>query len=67
MDTRLDCLIQFTRGNPVEIGDHRWVPVAHGVVAHFYRGREPVEKDIVDAAKEAGPIIDWHVHWGQNG
>ena len=64
MDTRFDCLIKFTKGTPVEMGDHKWVPVANGVVAHIYRDREPVEIDIIEAALAAGRIIDQHRCWG---
>ena len=66
MDTRFDCLIKFTKGVPVEVGDHKWVPIAHGVVAHIYRNRDPVDKDILEAAKEAGGILDRHAYWAKS-
>lgn len=62
-DTRLDCLINFTNGRMVECGDHKWVPIAHGVVAYTYRDRQPVEMDAFDAALEAGRIVDRHTMW----
>jgi hypothetical protein len=66
-DTRFDCLIDFTKGKVVLVGDHKFVPVAHGVVAYTYRDRDPVEIDIVEAAKSAGNILDRHAAvsvWG---
>ncbi len=64
MDTRFECLIKFTKGQEVSVGDHKWVPIAHGVVAHIYRNRDPVEKDILEAAQEAGRILNQHACWG---
>lgn len=58
MKTGFECLIKFTKGHVVTCGDHRWVPVAHGVVAYTYRERDHIEIDIVEAAKNAGSIID---------
>jgi hypothetical protein len=60
MDTRFDCLVDFTCGRPVVCGDHKWVPVAHGVIAHTYRDRVPVEIDILEAAKTAGTVLARH-------
>ncbi len=68
MDTRFDCLVDFTRGRSVACGDHKWVPIAHGVVAYTYRDRIPVEIDILEAAKTAGNVLDRHAAqsvWGE--
>lgn len=64
MDTRFDCLINFTLGRRVVCGDHKWVPIAHGVVAYTYRDRQMVEIDIIEAAQAAGRILNQHAHWG---
>lgn len=62
-DTRFDCLVDFTRGRMVEVGDHKWEPVDGAVVKYTYRDREPIEVDIVEAVKTAGPIVDRHRFW----
>ena len=63
MDTRFKFLIDFTVGRPVMVADHKWVPVANGVVAYTYRDRPSVEIDILEAAKSAGAILDRHAFW----
>ena len=58
--TQFNALVSFTVGNTIECGDHKWVPVAHGVVSYHYRDCDPVELDIIEAAKSAGRIVDRH-------
>lgn len=53
-DTRFDMLGGFTKGRPVTVGDHKWEPITSGIVKYTYRDREPVEIDVVEAAKSAG-------------
>ena len=63
-DTRFKCLCVFTIGKVCVVGDHRFEPVAHGVVRYTYRDKPSTEIDIVEAAKSAGTIIDHHIAWG---
>ena len=63
-DTRFKCLIDFTVGKVCVVGDHRFEPIAPGVVCHTYRDKPSTEIDILEAAKSAGTIIDHHIAWG---
>jgi len=63
MDTRFECLIDFTKGCTIIVDDHKWEPIAHGVVNYTYRDRAPVEIDIIEAAISAGKIKDSRKGW----
>ena len=60
---QFNVLIVFTKGERIVCGDHRWVPVAHGVVTYTYRDQFMAEKDILEAALEAGRILTGRKAW----
>lgn len=61
--TKFDCLVKFTNGVAIVVGDHKWEPIMVGLVKYTYRDRAPIEIDMVEAAKVAGSILDRHSFW----
>lgn len=64
MDPRFDCLIAFTNGKTIRVGEYRFQPLKNGKVAVFTAGRfNPEVTDWFGGAVRCGNLIRQTQAW----